>query len=440
MPASARTGAPATARRLRRTWPQRLVIGLNVVVVLACVGTAIGLRYGYATVGRINRVIITHDPDVVSKIAVSQGKNGEVIAGFSDAPPGALRPENFLLVGTDTRACRPSNPQYAGAFGDAGGENTDTIMVLRTDPSTREAAILSFPRDLWVKKPTGTGRDKINSFYQPGNESLLVQTIEQNFSILIDHFVSVDFCGFRDLVDAVGPIRIPFAYPTRDTHTGLDIAEASCVSFDGDAALAYARSRYYQWKDDKGEWHYDATSDYGRQARQQDFVRRVLRKAVDSGARDPGKLQQLVRIGLEYIAVDQELSAQDVYDLGRAFRDLDPATVRSFSIEGRLAERGNSSVLVYDLADPANADVVRAFSGQAGLGGALAPDPGGAADPAGDSPSTEAVPASAGGSSAAGPARTGPSATDASRGSGTDETTPSPAEGAIVPPDDPSCT
>src|SRR5262249_51399999 len=160
--------------------------------------------------------------------------------------------QNFLLVGSDSRAeaCVDPNSPYAGGFGDVSSDLSDTIMVVRIDPKASQAAILSFPRDLWVSI-AGTGRkSKINSAYEKDDPSRLLQTIEQNFGISIAHYVEVSFCAFKNLVDAVGGVKIPFAYPTRDLNTGLNIPEPACVNMNGDEALAYVRSRHYEYSTD----------------------------------------------------------------------------------------------------------------------------------------------------------------------------------------------
>ena len=202
---------------------------------------------------------------------------------------GSVKAENYLLVGSDSRACIDPSSPYAGAFlteGNDIGDRSDTIMLLRVDPDESQAAILSFPRDLWVKIGTSNRKSRINSAFDKGDPSRLVQTIELNFDIPVDHYIEVDFCAFKYLVDALGGVKIPFAYPTRDRFTGLDIPAPGCYSMSGDAALAYARSRHYQYEED-GHWKEDGSSDRGRIRRQQDFIKRMLRKAVDRGGPVP---------------------------------------------------------------------------------------------------------------------------------------------------------
>src|SRR5262249_17871525 len=148
-------------------------------------------------------------------------------------------------IGSDSRreACTAADSPFAGGLGNVTSELSDTIILVRVDPAAGQAAILSFPRDLWVTI-AGTGRKgKINSAYEPDNPSRLVQTIEERFGVFVDHTVQVSLCAFKSLVDAVGGVNVPFAYPTKDEETGLDIETPGCVSLNGDEALAYVRSR-----------------------------------------------------------------------------------------------------------------------------------------------------------------------------------------------------
>ena len=155
--------------------------------------------------------------------------------------------------------------------------------------------------------------------------------------MFIDHTVQVSLCAFKSLVDAVGGVNVPFAYPTKDEETGLDIETPGCVTLDGDEALAYVRSRaHYQYFDGKS-WKFDGTSDYGRIARQQDFIQRALQKAVDKGARNVGVARDLLDVALANVVVDQNLTINDLLRLASTLRDFDPAQLRahSYRVEGR---------------------------------------------------------------------------------------------------------
>src|SRR5688572_25173551 len=113
-----------------RSWPQRLVLVLGTVVVLACTTAAVAAGYLGLRFGQIDRV---------DDLDTSGAAAGE--------------PANYLLVGTDSReGLDRDDPDAEGFFGDGevGCDCTDTIMLLRIDPKEKQARILSFPRDLWL--------------------------------------------------------------------------------------------------------------------------------------------------------------------------------------------------------------------------------------------------------------------------------------------------
>jgi LCP family protein required for cell wall assembly len=209
--------------------------------------------------------------------------------------------ENFLLVGSDSRAEGDPNT------GDTGGvtnSRSDTMMILRTDPGSGSAALLSIPRDLYVLKSNGE-EGRINGAFNDG-PAALTQTIQSALGIPVHHYVEVDFVGFKDLVDALGGVKSCFLYPTRDLNTGLNIVEPGCYTLNGVESLSLTRSRYYEELRD-GEWRKDGTADIGRTKRQQGFINTALQTALDRIKTDPlaaGKLTDAIGSAL---AVDAEL-------------------------------------------------------------------------------------------------------------------------------------
>src|SRR5919206_4730329 len=116
---------------LRRSWPQRLLIAFNVALILLCLTAASALGYFYYEFGNLPRISI-----------------GKGI--LTDTAPG--KPENFLLVGSDSRAF-VEDAQEAKSFGNernTGGQRADTIILVRVDPAAHHAWMVSFPRDLLV--------------------------------------------------------------------------------------------------------------------------------------------------------------------------------------------------------------------------------------------------------------------------------------------------
>ena len=240
----------------------------------------------------------------------------------------------------------PSSP-YAGAFLGAGdgGSRPDTIMLLHIEPDTGHVAILSFPRDLWVPVAGTNHMSKINSAFDKNDPKRLIATIQSFFQIQVDHYISIDFCVFKDLVNAVGGISIPFLTPLKDNNTGLDVTAPGCYKFDGDSALAYARSRHLKYLAPTGKWTVDDTSDFGRIKRQQDFIRRLMQKVRSKGALDIGLVTRLINSFQKRVVVDANLTASDMLQLANALKGFDPATTRSFIVQGHLTMKGTISVV-----------------------------------------------------------------------------------------------
>ncbi|MCE9623773.1 MAG: LCP family protein [Actinomycetia bacterium] len=236
---------------------------------------------------------------VAARRAVDNVSRVGGVSAVLDAVSGNI--ENYLLVGSDSRALGDPN---TGAVGEVTGSRSDTIMVLRLDNDTDEAALLSIPRDLYVDTPVHTGR--INSAYNDG-PAALVQTVQQALALPIHHYVEVDFYGFKALVEALGGVEVCFALPTRDLNTGLEIGAPGCFLLDGTQALAYARSRHYEQLQADGEWHEDPTSDLGRSSRQRDFVNRCLQQAVEQVKINPFDSGDLVHAMGNAISIDDEL-------------------------------------------------------------------------------------------------------------------------------------
>jgi LCP family protein required for cell wall assembly len=301
----------ASASPHRRTWPQRLLIAVGVVAVLGCATAGAGAAYFGLRFAQIDRV---------EGIALKEAAKGE--------------PQNYLIVGTDSReGLDPRDPDSAGFVG--GGERgcncTDTIMVVRVDPNETKASVLSLPRDLWVPVQPSGRKARINSAYQHG-EQALIDTIEENFGIPINHYLEIDFVGFEKLVDAVGGIPLWFDTPVRDSHTGLNVKQTGCVVLDGENARKFARSRYLQYKGKDGKWHTDPTGDFGRITRQQIFVRRAIDTAVGQGLGTPVTLDRLVSAGVDNLKLDKLLSAGDLLSLGRRFKSFDSKELVTYSV------------------------------------------------------------------------------------------------------------
>jgi len=301
---------------------QRSVLGLNIVLALACVVAAGGLGWAYSQASALPRI------DVGASL---------------DATGPAGEPENILLVGIDDgMGLNPGDPVLAGRPSTL---NTDTIMILRVDPRNQQAAVVSLPRDLYVSL-AGGGKGRINEALALGGPQRLIETIKQDFNIPINHYAMVDFKGFESLVNSVGGVPIYFQHPSRDQWTGLFQYDPGCVTLDGTQALAYARSRHFEISRTTGRWQEDPTSDFGRIARQQHFIKAALRKAVSKGARNPFVLRDLLGFAQKNVTLDSSYSIGDLVSLGTSFSSFDPDSLLTFTPPATGTMVGSMSVLI----------------------------------------------------------------------------------------------
>ena len=241
-------------------------------------------------------------------------------------------------------------------------------MIMRIDPATSQAAILSLPRDLWVPISGTKTESRINSAYVKDDPTLLIKTIFKNFGIGIDHFIQVDFCAFKTLVDAVNGVAVPFDFAARDTHTGLNVPQAGCFNFEGDHALAYVRSRYYETFDETtNKWVLDPFYDLGRISRQQDFIRRVVAKALDTGAFSPGFARGLIETATKYVVVDQELTLGKLLEFAGVIRNLDPTKMQTYQIEVERKLIDGNDVLIPKIGGRNMRNVLDIFRGVASI-------------------------------------------------------------------------
>lgn len=199
-----------------------------------------------------------------------------------------------------------------GDSGHAGAELTDSIMVVSLDPKTRDVAMLSLPRDMYVKIPA-QGYDRVNAAHALGEQlkkgggpELAKKTISQTLDIPIHYFVRVDFSGLKKAVDAVGGVEIDVAEALYDPEYPCDKNEGRMCGFklkagpthmDGTVALKYARCR-------KG----NCGNDFGRAARQQQILVALRDKALKASTlANPAKLGAMLDVVGDHLRTDLQL-------------------------------------------------------------------------------------------------------------------------------------
>ncbi|WP_245641741.1 LCP family protein [Nonomuraea candida] len=246
---------------------------------------------------------------------------------------GASRPPdtgalNVLLVGSDSR---DGNNKKYGATTVGAGERTDTIMLLHVAPNRDSATVISFPRDSMVMIPQCEGRNgavlpaglrRINSAFNDGGINCTIRTLESLTNIKINHFVKVDFTGFKGIIDALGGIEICLPEAVNDKEAKFVLGPGTHVVM-GEQALGYVRTRY-----SLGDG-----SDLSRIERQQVFLTQVLKKVTDGGLlTDPVKLNDFLRAATQAVTVDDKLSVERMLEIANSVRGLTAKELKGITV------------------------------------------------------------------------------------------------------------
>jgi LCP family protein required for cell wall assembly len=368
----------------RRTWPQRLTFVFVLLCALACFATASALAVGQWVLSQRNLVVVdgatdAFEPDAGSTDVLMPGETTTTLAtpGAGQTVTTTTMPlaepdaANFLITGADNGACADQDDPTIGNRSSI-GERSDTIMLWRVNPKVNQVAVLSFPRDLYVDLPGGR-KGRINEAYERNDPTRLINTLNRNFGVPVDHYVQIDFCAFRQIVDAVGGVGVPFEYPAQDERSGLVIADTGCVELDGDTALAYVRSRHYEYEDPpgSGNWKTDGTSDIGRIARQQDFLRRMVAKVVNERLYSPDVASALISANAEYVVTDTELTLRRMLEFANTLRALDPTSLTTYRVDARSeTTAAGESVLIPRIGGDDMQAILAVFRGEATIASA----------------------------------------------------------------------
>lgn len=222
-----------------------------------------------------------------------------------------------------------------GGANHAGGQLTDTLLLMRVRQSDKKVGLVSIPRDLYVSIP-GNGSGKINEAYANGYNSvkekdnskkdqagqdLAAQTIEKVAGVPIHYTVVIDFVGLSKIVDVLGGVTVtveknlydPY-YPEDSVNSNGQFTEsdayatvnikAGTQNMDGETALKYARSR-------------ETTSDFDRSHRQQNLIMAIKDKALSLGIlTNPVRVADLISTIGDHLKTNMSLSEV------KAFADL----------------------------------------------------------------------------------------------------------------------
>jgi len=220
---------------------------------------------------------------------------------------GPTEPFTVLLLGSDNDS-KFVQDQY----------NTQSMILVRVDPSTKSVTMLSIPRDLWVPMPGG-GMGKISTASHTGGLPAAVSVVESNFKVHVDDYVWIGLEGLIKLIDAMGGVNLEITNPVLDDFYPADINTSSpygyyrvalmpgAVHLDGVHALQYVRSR-----------HGDLRGDFARSERQQELLLAMKDQAKHVSIADlpdlASALDNEVKTSMSLQRVRQLVSVLDQYN------------------------------------------------------------------------------------------------------------------------------
>jgi len=260
------------------------------------------------------------------------------VSGLLGRQPVDLHPqaENILVIGSDTRF---GQGRGYGSSAQLNTDHSDTLLIVHIAASRQWANIMSIPRDSWVNIPAcrmGNGQMaspesfKINEAFTIGNlygnktdlgTACTIKTVEADTGIRIDHFVNVNFSGFKDMVNAVG--GVPECNTTRinDPKSGLHLSPGHHL-LDGRQALGYVRARYTLGNG----------SDLERITRQQAFMSALVDR-VKSKLLNPLAIYRFLDAATKSITIDSQLGGiHGLYDLAASLKNVPPGKVTFFTL------------------------------------------------------------------------------------------------------------
>jgi LCP family protein required for cell wall assembly len=271
----------------------------RILRVIAGVGSAgalaLTLAAGSATVA-VDRL-----QNNVTRIDISS-QVGERPVDYGDLSEG---PVTFLLMGSDARTGKGNK-----GYGNFEGARSDTTMLVHVYPDRESAVVVSIPRDTVVDLPSckdadGTVlppiRDRFNTAFDRGGPGCTVKAVEEMTGLAVDHFVVLDFNGFKKTIDALGGVEVCLTRPLQDFKSGVDLP-AGRTRVSGEDALAFVRVRH----------NIGDGSDISRINRQQIFLSSLIQEVTGSGLlTDPLRVWRVLSESSKSIATDTAMADSD---------------------------------------------------------------------------------------------------------------------------------
>ncbi len=206
---------------------------------------------------------------------------------------------------------------------------SDSIMIATIDPAHNKVKITSIMRDSYVNIPD-YGMDKINHAYAFGGPTLAIRTLNENFGLNIENFVSVNVSSLPQIIDTLGGITIDITDEEISHISG--ISSAGPTLLNGEQALAYSRIRYA------------SGGDYERTHRHRNVMSAVFKKALEASPTSyPSMLNNILPL------VQTNLSSGDFISLATKVASMGNGTLEQERFPRDGDAQGDSSSVVYYL-------------------------------------------------------------------------------------------
>ncbi|WP_236243401.1 LCP family protein [Streptomyces sp. CC228A] len=305
-------GEAAGGRHPRaRRWMRWGAVGLALAVLVAA-------GAGWWVYRKLDRNITTDDTAVAELRRYERERPSPVPRGGT----------NILVIGSDTRS-GDGNAAYGR---DAGTQRSDTAILLHLSTRQKSVTAVSVPRDLMVDVPecrtprgktTAARFTSFNAAFQIGGAACTIRTVENLTGIRVDHHMVIDFRGFKDMVDAVGGVRVCVEEPIDDPDARLTL-DAGPQTLHGEQALGYVRARKTL----------GGGSDTERMGRQQRFLGALVNKVQSNGVLlNPARLYPVLDAATRSLTTDPGLdSLKDLYDLARRLRSVPSEKVQFLTV------------------------------------------------------------------------------------------------------------
>jgi len=227
------------------------------------------------------------------------------------------------------------------------GGRSDTLMLATFNPKDKTMKLLSIPRDTRVWIPEKEVYTKINHAYAHGGKELTIKTVEEFLNIPIDYYVTVNFEGFKNIIDILGGIEVnvPFDFTQNSDDRVAEklVFKEGPMALDGRYALAYARMRLE-----------DPRGDLGRNERQKEVVMAIIDKLtsastllkVDKLAEEIGK------------NIETNMKISEALGFYKKYSDFNTSNIEQVTLIGSPQYIGGISYYIVDeegLADLQNA-------------------------------------------------------------------------------------